>query len=201
MEQFLADKHKLMVEALRKREEGILQYVILLGGALSGFAWIVKEICYQTCICQEILYIGTLAILLLLTIGSIYASASSFNYRAFLLQIAILEKFARLEYWMLTAWAPDDIINFDLKWKKFHPEVIKVFWWSFQFVFMGVFISFIILLPKCNIETGLCCFYLLSFIVVSVFFITINLVITHRYLRNYNKIRKNESNKERAYNN
>jgi hypothetical protein len=179
--QFLIDKHKLLVEALRHRETGVLSYVVLLATALSGFAWLVYK---DT---QGVLFIpftiGTAAVLFLLTLGAIYCYVCSFNYRCFLLQVAKLEWSARIERYLLKQWHPKAIIydkSFHCLW--FGPEVINVFWWAFLLAAIGV-IAIYYYVSKNS--------WAVVFLLCTIF---LNVLVVCKYQCKWEKVRQGETN-------
>jgi hypothetical protein len=185
--QFLIDKHKLFVEALRHRESGVLQHVVLLGAALSGFAWLLKN--NGQCEPVSSFTIGTVAVLFLLTLGAIYCYVSSFNYRCFLLQVAKLERYAHAERYILKQWHPNKISNKiygkSLHWWWFGPDIINVFWWSFLLAAIGVIGSYYYV-SKNN------CSHCWA-IVFSLCIIFLNVLVVCTYQRKWKIVHKGET--------
>ena len=82
----LENMHKLLLQALRHREQEIVRYLAILGPALGGFAWLLywsKDGVNLT--------VGTMGVLFLLFLGAIYSLALGYNYRCIVLELAKLE--------------------------------------------------------------------------------------------------------------
>ncbi len=128
----LEGMHKLLLEALRCREQEIFRYLAILGPALAGFVWLLDS---ST---QKIhLTVGTIGVQLLLLLGAFYSLALGYNYRYIVLQLAKLEAFLGVRHVMLVGWprSPEDFLKRYQLLSKIPwctpPEIIKLFWGAF----------------------------------------------------------------------
>jgi hypothetical protein len=129
----LGGMQKLLLEALRHREQEIFRYLVILGPALGGFVWLLHSAPQETLL----LTAGTMGVQLLLLLGTIYSLALGYNYRYIVLQLAKLEFFLEVTEVMLAGW-PRSRKNFLDRYKLLSkipwctpPEIIKLFWWAF----------------------------------------------------------------------
>ncbi len=147
----LKNFHQLMIVALRQREGDIIQFVAILAAALAGFGWLAKASSAgadSVNLSSGVFVIGTVGVLLLLTVGTVYALALGYNYRYIILQLAKIEAKWCVCKSMLVNWprCPDDFI------KKYGcyckpPEIIQVFWIAFLVAIAGVTLSAAFLKP------------------------------------------------------
>lgn len=163
----LENMHKLLIEALRHREQAIIRYVAILGPALGGFMWLLH---YSGTKKDDLFTVGTIGVLLLLLLGAVYSLALSYNYRYITLLLAKLETVLHIRDAMLVGWPrdPKDFINrYKLnRWGIpccIPPEIIKVFWLAFLVGILGVMITVYlykakVLYPCLLIFTGVLCF-------------------------------------------
>jgi hypothetical protein len=134
--QIIIDKHRLLIGALRAREQQILWFLIILGFALGGFIFLLTQL-YLDCIDPAIFTIGTTGINLCLLAGIWYITALGYNYRYILLQLQKIEHKENLKSHVLKAWY-DDFGENEIKKRFlfgyipwcFPPEILAVFWWS-----------------------------------------------------------------------
>jgi len=141
--------HKLLLEALRHREQEIIRYLAILGPALGGFMWLLLSDKGDV----GVFTVGTIAVLLLLLLGAIYSLALGYNYRYILLQLAKLETALQITDAMLEGWprSPEDFLRRYKLWGKpwcTPPEVIKVFWVAFLVGILGVMVAACLFAPK-----------------------------------------------------
>jgi len=141
----LQDNHKLFLEALRHREQEILQFLAILVPALGGFGWLLRLDCRQACPSNFVIFpAGTIGILLLLLLGAVYSLALGYNFRVITLQQAKLEKCMGITHATLKRWprTPEEFINrykccCHIPWCT-PPEIIKFFWMAFILGIIGV---------------------------------------------------------------
>jgi len=131
----LRDFHRLMLEALRQREQDVIRYIAILAPALGGYIWLLINYGTNT----TVFVAGTLGVILLLFVGAVYAVALGYNFRYITLQLAKLETLIDIRDFILAGW-PRDAKVFAEKYGKWcgPPEVIKVFWLAFLFAIAGV---------------------------------------------------------------
>ncbi len=131
----LADFHRLMIEALRLREQDVFRYIAILAPALAGFIWLLasKEVA------KPVFAAGTVGVVLLLCVGALYAVALGYNYRYVTLQLAKLRTKLEISDYALSVW-PADAKTFGKKHGRWcsPPEVIRVFWLTFLTFMIGV---------------------------------------------------------------
>jgi hypothetical protein len=131
----LENIHKLLLEALRHREQEIFRYLAILGPALGGFVWMLYKGLPETN--PKVFVAGTIGVLFLLFLGAVYALALGFNYRYITLELAKIESALNITDAMLKGW-PKSPQDFRERYKLsgsspmcIPPEVICVFWWAF----------------------------------------------------------------------
>ena len=136
----LESVHKLLLEALRHREQEILRYLAILGPAIGGFVWLLSLESAKT----DVFTVGTLGVLFSLLLGSFYSLALGYNYRYITLELAKLESLLGIKDAMLKGW-PKSGKDFLDRYKFLRcipwctpPEVIKVFWLAFLVGIIGV---------------------------------------------------------------
>lgn len=151
----LLEVHKLLMDALRHREQEIMRYIAILAPAIGGFIWLLIKREQNPPIDDTIFTIGAGGILLLLFIGAFYSLALGYNYRYITLQIAKIENHLSIEKVMLKGWPKrkkDFLERYKLNVKilskvldKFDknywctpPEIIKVFWYAFLITIIAV---------------------------------------------------------------
>lgn len=135
----LLDKHRLMLEALRTREQDIIRYLVILGPALAGFTWLIR---YFNEVGEISFAIGTGGIIFILFIGGWYSIALGYNYRYIQFHLMKLEKPLKRGLYMPSSW-PKDKDDFKKRYGKLclPPEIIKVFWFSFVFLIGGITVA------------------------------------------------------------
>jgi len=146
----LADMHRLLLDALRHREQEIFRYLAILGPALGGFVWLLHagsavekkvEGAVQTVTTNQldprVFVVGAVSVLLLLLLGAVYSLALGYNYRYITLQLAKLESMLCIKDYMLKQW-PTSPQKFLDRYKLFcckpwctPPDIINVFWMAF----------------------------------------------------------------------
>ena len=134
-ESALTNLHKLLLEALRQREQEILDHVSILIPALGGFSWLLEKSSGSSSLhTLEFASIAT-GIILLFLAGALYTLALGFNYRYILFQIAKLESCLQIVGFILKAW-PRDPQAFKNKhslcgmpWCA-PPEIIRIWWFA-----------------------------------------------------------------------
>jgi len=111
-EDILLSLHKLHSEALRKREQDVLQLIVLLATTYGGFSWIVtawakKVIDIQNINLQEVYaFIIIIAlIVLVLALGAYHTIVLGYNYRSTLLQLRKIEKSLGINSVILNKWS------------------------------------------------------------------------------------------------
>ena len=135
----IIETHKLLLEALRHREQEIIRFIAILAPAIGGFIWLLTErkdpITFM---------IGTIGILFFLFLGSVYSLALGYNYRYLLLQIKKIEKFLEINDIILKGWSKEDVSQKYYLFKTIPwctpPEIIKVFWCSFLLTNVGIIV-------------------------------------------------------------
>ena len=134
----LADFHRLMLEALRQREQDVIKYIAILAPALGCYIWLLENYGTNT----KVFVTGTLGVMFILLVGAVYTTALGYNYRYITLQLAKIETLIDTRDFILVGW-PRDAKTFGDKYGKWcdPPEVIKVFWLAFLFAIVGVTIS------------------------------------------------------------
>lgn len=131
----LGDFHRLMLEALRQREQDVLKYMAILAPALGGYVWLLNRYGSDA----KVFVPGTLGVIFLLFLGAVYTVALGYNYRYITLQLAKIETLIDTRDFILVGW-PRDAKTFGEKYGTWcsPPEVIKVFWLAFVFAIAGV---------------------------------------------------------------
>ena len=154
----LENMHKLLLEALRHREQEIFRYLAILGPAFGGFVWLLHagsvvekrvERGVETVTTHQIdpvvFVVSAIGVLLLLLLGAVYSLALGYNYRCITLQVAKLESMLCIKDYMLKGWP-----KCPKEFKRRHtfcgtaipwctpPAVIKVFWRAFLVSILGV---------------------------------------------------------------
>jgi hypothetical protein len=151
----LVNMHKVLLEALRHREQDIFRYLAILAPALGGFIWLMKSVqksgADSDSVSELVFVLGTLGILLLLFFGAAYSLALGYNYRYVVFQLAKLESALEIDSCMLERWPKTT--------KKFcdnygfwcvPPGIIKVFWLAFLSSILFVTISALVLIESCG---------------------------------------------------
>jgi len=138
--QALESMHRLLLEALRHREQEIVRYLAILGPALGGFVWLLLSATGNV----SVFVVGTVGVLFLLLIGVLYSLALGYNYRYITLELAKLEVALGIRRAMLEGW-PRSPRDFRERYRLLRvipwctpPEVIKVFWGAFLVGIIGV---------------------------------------------------------------
>lgn len=128
----IENMHQTFLEALRHREQEILQFIAFLAPALGGFIWLIKVYLENTELKNAFVF-GTVGVLLILTLGAVYAIAIGFNFRYITFQIAKIESKLEITDFMLKGWIrTTEAWVYKYKNKKcYPPEIIKVFWLAF----------------------------------------------------------------------
>lgn len=160
--------HKTFLEALRHREQEILRFMAILAPALGGFVWLLINLGdgQDSNSNLYVFSIGTIGVLFLLAVGSVYSLALGYNYRCITLQVAKLEAtFLGLEEVILKEWPrkrDDFIARYKLLFKKPYyepPEIIKVFWYTFNigiaFVTLAALVRIFVVKRVC-VEVPIC---------------------------------------------
>lgn len=161
----LESMHRLLLEALRHREQEILRYLAILGPALGGFVWLMHYGSGN----KGVFTVGMMGVLLLLLLGAIYSLALGYNYRYIVLELAKLETLLRIRDAMLAGW-PRSRQDFLGRYKLCGipwctpPEVIKVFWCAFLAGAAGVTVTAWTYKPEALVLwlvvlTGTVCFF------------------------------------------
>lgn len=139
----LETMHRLLLEALRHREQEIMRYLVILGPALGGFVWLLKSGTGD----KGIFTIGAVGVLLLLGLGALYSLALGYNYRYIVLELAKLETVLGVRDAMLAGWPrskKDFLERYTIcrciPWCT-PPEIIKIFWLAFLVGMVGVTIT------------------------------------------------------------
>lgn len=136
----LESMHRLLLEALRHREQEIVRYLAILGPALGGFVWLLHSGTGNV----GVFVGGTLGVLLLLLLGATYSLALGYNYRYVTLELAKLEATLEIRSAMLEGWpkTPKEFLD---RYRLLRcmpwctpPEVIRVFWCAFLIGITGV---------------------------------------------------------------
>lgn len=131
--------HNSYLETLRHREQEIFRYLAILGPAIAGFVWLVKESPKK-----DVLTIGTISIIFLLLLGAIYSAALGYNYRYLVMLLTKLETIMGIRDAVLVDWPKkqEDFINkhkllWCIPWCE-PPDIINVFWLAFIISLGGV---------------------------------------------------------------
>ena len=96
----LENTHKLLLEALRHREQEIFSYLAIIGPAIGGFFWLLQHRNSD----PGLFTLGTMGVLLLLFFGAVYTLALGYNYRYITFQLAKLEVRLGIKGFMLKGW-------------------------------------------------------------------------------------------------
>jgi len=145
----LVNMHKLLLEALRHREQELVRYLAILGPALGGFVLLLHS---GTCV-AFVFIVGTVGVLLLLLLGAVYSLALGYNFRYIILELAKLEALLKIRDAMLVGW-PRSRKDFLDRYKIWGipccvpPEIIKIFWLAFLVGIVGVTVTACIYMPK-----------------------------------------------------
>lgn len=137
----LMNMHGKFLDALRHREQDIIQFLGILGPALGGFIWLLGDLADH----PFRFVAGTYGVLLVLFMGASYTLALGYNYRYMILQLAKLEAHPRLCLREVTlAYWPRRVSEFKkgsrwgfLPWCT-PPDIIRVFWLAFLICIIGV---------------------------------------------------------------
>jgi len=127
-EEALLNMQKLYLEALRSRENEVLQFIVIIASALGGFYWLLGRLVsgqpYFSANTLQLFIFGVLAILLLLSLGAMYTLALGYNYRSMLLQIRKLEAALNVKEVVLCSWST-------FKCEYSLPEILKHFYTAY----------------------------------------------------------------------
>jgi hypothetical protein len=139
--------HRMLLEALRHREEQILRFIAILAPALGGFVWLLNLDDVQSTNLY-VFGIGTIGVLFLLAVGSVYSLALGYNYRYITLQVRKPENELNICKFILKGWHGKECYTDDFQ-KKYGqycepPEIIKVFWWAFNIGIIGVALAAVV---------------------------------------------------------
>ena len=148
-EEVRSRRHQLFLEALRYREQEVFRYLVIMGPALGGFAWLLDR--YRGHYIDITTFsLGTIGLVALLLLGACYCIALGYNYRYLTFQISKEEDAIGVSATVLKAWPRGvgrwfDWTEFghyhrvlgklhsglhDLAWC-FPPGLIAVFWYAF----------------------------------------------------------------------
>jgi hypothetical protein len=149
-EEVRSRRHQLFLEALRYREQEVFRYLVIMGPALGGFAWLLDR--YRSHYIDITTFsLGTIGLVALLLLGACYCIALGYNYRYLTFQISKEEDDIGVSETVLKAWPRgvdrwSEWTNFghyhellgklhpklaDLAWC-FPPGLIAVFWFAFM---------------------------------------------------------------------
>lgn len=149
----IADLHRLMLEALRQREQDIFKYIAILGTALGGFFLLIRSVNNNQPPSDNPLeelhfVIGTIGVLSLLAVGALYSASLGYNFRYITFQLAKIESRLKMDTYILEAW-PRSVECFRKRYGIFckPPEIISIFWGSFIFAIFGVIVISCVLYP------------------------------------------------------
>ena len=124
----LLNMQKLYLEALRSRENEVLQFIVIIASALGGFSWLLGGLVsgqpHFSADALQLFIFGVLAILLLLSLGAMYTLALGYNYRSMLLQIRKLEEALKVNEVVLCSWST-------AKCEYSLPEILKHFYTAY----------------------------------------------------------------------
>lgn len=130
------NEHQLLLEALRHREEAMVQYLAILGPALGGFAWLLAHYGYNPST-KKVFVAGTIGVIALLFLGALYSLALGYNFRYIIMQLAKFEAMLGVEKYMLSGW-PRAKVHFQNRYSTLcgvpwctPPEIIGIFWKAF----------------------------------------------------------------------
>lgn len=134
----LRGMHAELLKSLRRREQEIFSYLAILVPALTGFFLLL------TSNNVSLFLIGSMGVILLLLLGSLYSLALGYNYRYITLQLAKIERWLSADHGLLEGWpkAPDQFrVRYSLwgiiPWCT-PPAIIQVFWYAFLVGIIGV---------------------------------------------------------------
>jgi len=133
------DMHRQFLEALRSREQQIVQFLAILVPTLGAFLWLLRSVECEEGIEPEsikLIAIGAMAAIFLLCVGAVYAVALGYNFRSVVMQMAKIEWKEDIRGYALEAW-PRKPSDFKTCYCD-PPEMIMVFWLSFQVGIVGV---------------------------------------------------------------
>lgn len=149
----LEGEHRLLLEALRHREQEIIRYLAILGPALGGFVWLLTADAVKDD--NKVFIIGTIGVQLLLFLGMHYSAALGYSHRHITLQLAKLEAILGVKDCILKAW-PRSPKDFIARYQKTDggpwcepPEVIRSFWLAFIAGELGVTLAAFVFRPSC----------------------------------------------------
>lgn len=131
--------HRLLLEALRHREQEMTRFLAILGPALIGFVWLLQNADFY----GYVFLIGSVGVLLLLTLGAVYSASLGYNHRYMVLQLAKLEATMGVTSAVLAGW-PRSREDFIRRYRLFGlpcclpPELILWFWCSFMVAILGI---------------------------------------------------------------
>lgn len=135
-------EHELLLEALRHREQAIIQYLAILGPALGGFVWLLQNV-GSDARSHKVFAVGTLGVIAILWLGAMYSVALGYNFRYITLVLAKIEKKLDVAKFMLKGW-PRSPQEFKeryclscIPWCA-PPEIIWIFWVVFLFLIAAV---------------------------------------------------------------
>lgn len=166
-DKIVQDMHRLFLEALRHREQDIIRFLAILGPALTGYIWLLKNFkSYR--LDDHIFTAGTIGILFILFVGAWYSVALGYNFRYVTMQIAKFDHCKKIKKYILKSW-PREVSDFKERYRYkiilklccatpvdikipwcTPPEIIKIFWYSFILLIVGIIISAGFAL-KCNL--------------------------------------------------
>lgn len=166
----MVEMHKLLLEAMRHREQDIVRFLGILITSIGGFLWLLTTKSTE----EGPFVVGTLAVIFLLFLGATYSLALGYNYRYTMLQLAKLEAFLRIDMAILAGWPksrkafekyrlmrwcdlpwlgslaafePCRVMRWDVPWC-LPPEIIKTFWSAFVLGILGVAITACVFRPN-----------------------------------------------------
>jgi len=144
--EIMRDTHKLLMEALRQREQEIIRFLAILGPAMAGYIWLIRAInSYK--ISQETFLIGAGGVIFTLFIGAWYAITLGYNFRYIIFYLSRIENDRVFDQYIPLKW-PRRFYQFkesSLICSRIPycapPEIIKVFWHAFNFMIIGILLS------------------------------------------------------------
>jgi hypothetical protein len=131
-------RYRLLLEALRRREEEVLRYLAILGPAFGGLFYLVT----MSGRCPKDDNIWTFCVAIagleaLLLLGAWYCSALGYNYRSIIIQVVKLEETLKVQDSVLNAWpktigkcAKRSQLGHYFQWlsEERHPKIYKLPW-------------------------------------------------------------------------
>jgi hypothetical protein len=133
--EIVKSEYKMLFEALRHREEAIIQYLAILGPALGGFVWLLLNVGYDATK-TKVFVVGTVGVMAVLWMGAMYSLALGFNFRYITLVLAKIEAKLGADEFTILGW-PRSPKAFLRKYRLCRmpwctpPEIIWIFWISF----------------------------------------------------------------------